>query len=90
MISLVFINLFAFAHFVSQLAILRLVFQPHKCLAWSPSNLHLNFSPLIDFCCPLDDIKVLGVPFGFVSFISSFFAKHATQKCSPCKMYFHS
>jgi hypothetical protein len=46
--------------------------QPYKCLTWSPSSLHPNFSPSIDFCYPLDDIKVLGVPFGFASFVSSF------------------
>jgi hypothetical protein len=46
--------------------------QPYKCLAWSPSSLHPNFSPSIDFCYSLDDIKVLGVPFGFASFVSSF------------------
>jgi 2-hydroxy-3-keto-5-methylthiopentenyl-1-phosphate phosphatase len=70
--SLTFIVLFAFAHFVFQLAIIRLVVQPCKCLVWLPSSLHPNFSPLIHFCCPLNDIKVLGVPFGMASFISSF------------------
>jgi len=30
------------------------------------------FFPLIDFCCLLDDIKVLGVLFGSISFISFF------------------
>jgi hypothetical protein len=49
-----------------------LVVQPRKCFTWSPFSLHPNFFLLIDFCCPLDDIKILGVPFGFASFISSF------------------
>lgn len=37
----------------------------------------------IDFCCPLDDIKVLGVLFRSTSFSFSFYARCIRQKCSP-------
>lgn len=36
------------------------------------SSLPHNFSPFVDFCCLLDNIRVLGVMFGYVSSSSSF------------------
>jgi hypothetical protein len=62
----------AFEHFVSQLAYVGLLVQPHACTSWSPSSLPFNFPPLVDFCCPSDGITVLGIMFGSTSFISYF------------------
>jgi len=60
----------AFEHFVSQLAYVGLLIQPHSCTSWLPSSLPFNFPPLVDFCCPSDGITVLGIMFGSISFIS--------------------
>ncbi len=49
-----------------------LVVQPRKCSTWSPSSLSFGFSLLANFCCPLDGIWVLGIPFGSTSFFFSF------------------
>ncbi len=48
------------------------VVQPCKCLAWSFFDFPFGFSPPINFCCSLDNIKVLGIPFIFISFSLSF------------------
>ncbi len=63
---------FSFDHFASQLTLIGLVVQPCKCTIWSPSDLPPKFSPAFGFCYSLYGIKVLGVPFGFVSFSFSF------------------
>jgi hypothetical protein len=36
---------FSFDHFAFELTLMGLVVQPYKCIAWSPSNLPLGFSP---------------------------------------------
>jgi hypothetical protein len=46
--------------------------QPHKCLAWIPFGLPFGFIPLVEFCCPLDDTKILGIPCGSTSLAFSF------------------
>jgi hypothetical protein len=52
-----------------------LVVQPCKCLAWALYGLPHGFTLLIDLCCLNDDIKILGVPFGFDCFSLSFLQK---------------
>jgi hypothetical protein len=49
--------------------------QPHKCLAWTSFGLPFGFIPLAEVCCPLDDIKILGVPCGYTSLAFSFLQK---------------
>jgi hypothetical protein len=63
---------FDFDHFAFQLVSMGLFCQPRKCLAWVPSGLPLGFIPLVDLWCPLDGIRILGVPCGFTSFAFSF------------------
>jgi len=43
-----------------------------KCSAWSLFGLSSGFSFLSDFCCMLDNIKILGIPFGFCFFFLLF------------------
>jgi hypothetical protein len=52
-----------------------LVVQPCKCLAWAPYCLPLGFTFPVGLFCPNDDIKILGVPFGFDYFSLSFLQK---------------
>jgi len=60
--------------------------QPYKCLAWAPSSLPPRFVPPIEFYCSFGGIKILGIPFGFVSFtLFFFFAQGFRQGCSTCK-----
>jgi hypothetical protein len=62
----------SFDHFVSKLTIVMGLFvQPHMRVAWSLSTCPLIFPPL-GFCCLPNDIRVLGAPFGSMSFSSSF------------------
>jgi hypothetical protein len=63
---------FAFDHFASKLAFVGLFVQPHKCLVWAPFSLPHGFVLLVELCCPLGGIKILGVPFGFAFFAFSF------------------
>jgi hypothetical protein len=42
-------------------------------MVWSPFGLPHEFSLIVDFCCLLNGIKVLDIPFGFVFSISSFY-----------------
>jgi hypothetical protein len=42
-------------------------------MAWLPFGLPPNFLPLTNFCCHSNGIKVLGVPFGYMFFLFSFF-----------------
>jgi len=67
-----FIVCFAFDHFVSQLVYVRFVIQSCERLALSSYDLFLGVSSLVNFCCSLDNMKVLGTPFEFASFSSSF------------------
>ncbi len=46
--------------------------QLHKCLAWIPSSSPFGFIPLVEFCCPLDGIRIFGIPCGFTSLAFSF------------------
>jgi hypothetical protein len=46
--------------------------QPYNGMAWLPFGLPPNFLPLTNFCCHFNGIKVLGVPFGYMFFTSSF------------------
>ncbi len=52
----------AFDHFISQLAYVGPIVQPHICLIWSPLGLFPRFSPL-SFCYVPNGIKVLSVFF---------------------------
>jgi hypothetical protein len=62
----------AFDHFVSQFAYVGLTIQPYKYSAWAPSNLLLGFNFPIGLCYPIDNITILGIPFGSNSFPSFF------------------
>ncbi len=75
----------AFDHFVSQLAYVGLFVQLYKCSTWAPSSLPPRFAPPVEFCCSYGGIKILGIPFDFVSFASIFFTKGFKQGCSTCK-----
>jgi hypothetical protein len=66
---------FVFDHFAFQLAFEGLFVQLHKCLALAPSGLPLGFILPIGFCCPLDGIRILGVPCASTSFAFSFLQK---------------
>jgi hypothetical protein len=52
--------------------------QPHKCSAWALSGLPPGFIPLIEFCYHFNGIRILGVPFGFISF--AFFLQGALSE----------
>lgn len=75
---------FVFDHFASQLALVSLVVQSHKCIAWSPSSLPTGFTPPHGFWCLPNDIRVLGVPLALCHYPLHFckpfwmrtFAKH--------------
>jgi hypothetical protein len=43
--------------------------QPCKCSTWALFGLLLGFVPHVEFYCHLDGIKIIGVPFGFASFV---------------------
>ncbi len=60
------------------------VVQSCWCLVWSSFNMPFGFSPPIDFCYPSNIIKILGIPFKFISFNLFFSPRHVGQKCSPC------
>jgi len=62
----------AFNHFASLLVFVGLSIQLCKCSAWAPSSLPHGFILPTKFYCPLSNIKILGVPFGSISFTSSF------------------
>jgi hypothetical protein len=62
-----------FHHYSSQLDLIGLAIQPHKCATRFPLRLPSGFSPTSRFCTPIEGIKVLGVPLGSFSFTSSFF-----------------
>ncbi len=49
-----------------------ILFQPHKCMILSPSNLLFDFSPPTNFCCHWTISRFLGVLFTTDSFTSSF------------------
>ncbi len=61
--------------------------QRHKCSIWVPSNLPFGFVPLTKFCCPLHGIMILGIPFGFTSFIFSFFQKVLNEDVKHVDMF---
>jgi len=63
---------FCYWTFFFQLAFMGFVVQPCKCLAWSSFDLHFGFFLLINFCCPSNNIKILGIPVIFISFSLSF------------------
>lgn len=62
-----------FDHFASQLALMGLVVKFCKCVTWSLSNLPLDFSPPHGFCCLLNNIRVLGVPFVLCHYLLAFY-----------------
>jgi hypothetical protein len=70
----------AFEHFVSQLAYLGLVVQPHACTSWSPSSLCFNFSSSCWFLLPLGWHHVWIYFFYFLFFIICI-----GWKCLPCR-----
>jgi len=61
----------AFNHFGSQLALMGLTVQSHKCTTSSPFSLPIDLKLHHSFYCPPDETKVLGVPFGSMSLSSS-------------------
>jgi hypothetical protein len=61
-----------YEHFQIELHVISLFIQPYKCVAWSPSDMSLDFKTPPQFNTPLEGIKVLGVPLGTSSFTSSF------------------
>jgi hypothetical protein len=58
----------AFHHFSSQLDLVSLVIQHHKCAIWFPSGLPSRFLLPLGFYIPIGGIRVLGVPLGSFSF----------------------
>ncbi len=62
----------AFDHFIFQLAFVRLLIQSHKCSIWLFFGLSSDLFIFIEFCCLLNNIRILGIMFMFLSF-SSFF-----------------
>jgi hypothetical protein len=52
-----------------------LVVQPYMCLAWASYGLPFGFTLLVGLCCLNDNIKILGIPFGFDYFSLSFLQK---------------
>jgi hypothetical protein len=55
------------------------VVQPCKCLDWSSFYLAFGFFPPIDFCCPSNNIKIVGILIIFISF-SLFFLQDTFDK----------
>jgi len=62
-----------------------LAIELYNCLAWFLLSLLLGFSLPSCFCCYLDSVRVLGVPFGFSSFL---FVGHFRWRCLPHKGIF--
>jgi hypothetical protein len=58
--------------------------QPHKCSTWALSSLLPGFVPPIEICCHPNGIKILGVPFGSISF-AFFFARGSKWGCLTCR-----
>jgi hypothetical protein len=73
--SFVHVVSFVFDYFASQLATTRLFIQICKCSTWVLFGLPPGFVAPIEFCCSLGDMKIVGVPFGFVYFAFSFLPK---------------
>ncbi len=70
-ISQVPFQLYALEHFQTELHAIGVFIKLYKCVAWSRSNLLFNFNTPSQFITPLEKIRVLGVPLGTSSFISS-------------------
>lgn len=66
----------AFDHFASQLGLVGLMIQNCKFVTTWFTSTCLNFSFHVGFYTPLDNIKVLGIPFGSPSF-AFFFIQYA-------------
>ncbi len=62
----------AYEHFQTKLHVIGLSIQPHKCIAWPPFGLPWNFNAPSQFTTQFEGIKILGVPFGTLTFTSSF------------------
>ncbi len=60
---------FAYEHFQIGLHVIGLSIQLHKCKAWSPSDVPLDFNTV---STPSEIIKNLGVSLGTLTFTSSF------------------
>jgi hypothetical protein len=59
-------------HFQTKLHAIGFSIQPHKCVAWSPSSLPLDFNTPSQFTTPSKGIRILGVPLGTLIFTPSF------------------
>ncbi len=86
-IGLAFIVHLVFDHCVSQLAFMGFMIEPHKVFGLVVFPIYLLvFFPFVDFCCMLDNIKVLGVLFGYVFFFSSFLQNVLNKDVCHVKM----
>ncbi len=63
---------FTYEHFQIELYVIGLFIQPHKCVAWSPSNLPPDFNTPSQFTIPLEGIKIFKIPLSTSSLTSSF------------------
>ncbi len=57
----------------------------NSCLAWVLSGSPLRFILFVEFCCPFGGMGILGVPFGFASFIFFIFIRGFKQRCLACR-----
>jgi hypothetical protein len=63
---------FTYEHFQTELHVIGLSTQPHKCVTWSPFGLSPQFNTPSQFTTPSEKIRVLGVPLNILTFTSSF------------------
>jgi hypothetical protein len=61
--------------------------QLYKCSAWAPSSLPPRFAPPTKFCCSFGGIKILGIPFDFVSFASLFLQKALSEDVQHANVF---
>jgi hypothetical protein len=69
----------AFNDFVSKLAYVKLAIQLCKCLGWALFNLPFGFTFALNFCCIINNIRILCDLFGF-GFFSSLFLQEVLNE----------
>jgi hypothetical protein len=69
----------AFNHFASKLAYVELVIQLCKCSGWALFNLPFGFTLALNFCCIINNIRILCDLFG-LGFFSSLFLQEVLNE----------
>jgi hypothetical protein len=69
----------AFNHFASELAYVELVIPLCKCSGWALFNLPFGFTLALNFCCIINNIRILCDLFG-LGFFSSLFLQEVLNE----------